>query len=152
MLQIRLVLPLAGDSLEHRIFSRKYLRIKPDVPVSGTVRIVRIGCRQTISGSAKVRVIDLSTGGARFASALRFPVDPKVTLQLAIVLEGTAYCLEGFISNRSGSGERGYEYGLCFNRPELSLRKVLIPVFARCVIRDNRHIIVLRPNDGSFSK
>lgn len=138
--------------MEHRIFSRKYLRIRPDVPVSGTVRIVRIGCRQTISGSAKVRVIDLSTGGARFASALRFPVDPKVTLQLAIVLEGTAYCLEGFISNRSGTGRKGYEYGFCFTRPEYGLRKVLIPVFARCVIRDNRHIIVLRPNDGSFSK
>ena len=152
MLQIRLVLPLAGDSLEHRTFSRKYLRIKPDIPVFGTIRIIRIGCRQTMSGSARVRIIDLSTGGARFASALKFPVNLKVILQLTLTLEGKTFCLEGFIANRSGSGERGYEYGLCFNRPELSLRKVLIPVFARCVIRDNRHIIVLRPNDGSFSK
>lgn len=137
--------------MERRVFSRKYLRIRPDIPVFGTVRIIRVGCRQTISGSAKVRIIDISPGGARFASALRFPVDSRVIIQLTLMLEGTSYCLEGYNTNRSGSSAKGFEYGFCFTKPETGLKKVLIPLFARSVIMQNRNIIVIRPNDDKRS-
>jgi hypothetical protein len=133
--------------LEQRAFSRKYLRIKPVTPVFGTIRIMRVGHRQTISGRAEVRIIDISPGGARFATALKFPVDPEVVLQLMVMLEGTSYCMEGSIVNRSGSGNRGFEYGFRFAKPEPRLKSVLMPIFARSVNMYNRQIIVIRPND-----
>ena len=41
------------------------------------------------------------SGGARFVSALMFPVDSDVILQLALVLEGTQFCMEGFVVSRT---------------------------------------------------
>lgn len=138
--------------MERRAFSRKYLRIKPDIPVIGTIGILHVGRRQTKSRQAKVRIIDISPGGARFATVLKFPVDPEVVLQLTVTLGGASYYMEGTIVNRSGSGDKVYEYGFCFTKPEIRLKSVLMPIFAKSVNMHNRYIIVISPNDSSFSK
>ena len=115
------------------------------------VRIVWVGCRQTVSNRAEVRMIDISPGGARFVSALMFPVDSDVILQLALVLEGTQFCMEGFVVSRTVIEGNEYEYGFCFSRPENRLKSVLVPVLGRTVNRNKRHIIVIMPCDGYYN-
>lgn len=142
----------AGGMVEEKEFTRKFLRIRPEVPLSGMIRIIRVGGRHTVSRQAKVRIIDISPGGVKFSSGLRFPIDAGVILQLSTELEGIHFCTNGFVVHRSGGGDKEYEYGFCFSEPLFRLKEVLIEIFARSVIRNNRHIIFIDPDAGNCDK
>ena len=142
----------AGDDLEQRVYSRKYLRIKPDTNLFGAVRIIEANGSPVISNSAKVRILDFSVGGVRFASKLKFPVGKRAVLELLLRLDDMDYRLEGFIVHSSRTQTHGYEYGFCFRKPELGLRRKLIAIFGKLLVRQGRYILLMKPNNGGSNK
>ncbi len=136
----------AGDTLESRAYSRKNLRIQPDKPLPGKVRIIQINGRQVSSNTAEVRILDICLGGVGFASILRFPAGNKVVLELKMTLEGMEYSFEGFIRHSRIKRPYGYVYGFCFIDPNAELRSALLQIFSRQMIRQGRHIIMLKPD------
>ena len=133
--------------MKKAIYSRRYVRIKPDFPVFGEIRIVRIEGRHVSSNSARVRLLDISCGGARFASVLKLPASKNVILELSIEYDDVKYRVEGYVTCYCNSGVKEYEYGYCFLRPEPRLRKVLINIFNSISARQDRYII-LRMSQG----
>ncbi|HEX2946473.1 MAG TPA: PilZ domain-containing protein [Clostridia bacterium] len=132
--------------MEHRAYSRRFFRIRPENPLFGTISIVRIGARRVFSNAARVRILDISPGGLRFVSSLKLPVDSSVILEAALVLGGLEYCLRGCIVHVIGSEVNEYEYGLKFPEPDPELRETLKKIFSRISVRQNRHIIVFKLN------
>lgn len=125
-------------------YTRKYLRINPDIPLYGKASIVSIGVKRVYTGTARVRILDISPGGLRFISSLRLPVDFSVILELSFKLNEKNYCLQGFIIHSCSTEVCEYEYGFCFLEPDLNLRASLNELFNRMSIRLNRCIVFLR--------
>jgi hypothetical protein len=130
--------------LEGRSYSRKYLRIGPEEPLYGTAGIVRVGARTVCTGSARVRILDISPGGLRFVSSLKLPADRQLILEIRFQLEGTNYCLQGYVTHYISSEVCEFEYGFCFSEPAAELRETLKKLFGRMLILSGRHIVILR--------
>jgi len=118
----------------------------------GTVRIIEANGTPVKSNSARVRVLDISVGGMRFASKLKFPVGRKIILEMLVKIDETDFRLKGFVVHRSRIQKYGYEYGLCFIRPEQRLRGELIAIFGKSLIRHGRYFILLNPDNESLNK
>lgn len=132
--------------MEPRVYVRKYMRIKPDLPLYAMAAIVRIGMRSVSSGTTKVRVSDISPAGLRFLSGLRFPEDPTVILELSLKLDGLLYSLQGCVVCRSISEAGEFEYGFRFLEPNFQLRETLKKAFCKISATQCRNIIILRMN------
>lgn len=130
--------------MESKVYTRKYLRIRPDPPLYGTVTIVRIGMRFVSSGAAGVRIPDISPAGLRFLSKLKIPVDPSVILDVTLKIDERRYSMQGRIVHRISSEAGEFEYGFNFFEPDLCLREMLKKTFCRILPTQNRNIIILR--------
>lgn len=139
-------MPVTGDRVEPKTYSRKFLRIKPESPLYGAVSIVRIGERRVYSGTARVRLLDISPGGLRFVSVLKLPADSLVILEVELNINGLQYCIQGRIVYSCSTEVNEFEYGFRFLEPNYDLRETLKIVFNRMSVRKNRRIIILKLN------
>ncbi len=130
--------------MEPRVYTRKHMRIKPNLPLYAKAAIVRIGTRAVCSRTTRVRVTDISPAGLRFLSRLRFPEDPKVILELSLRLEGLQYNEQGFVVRRISAEVGEFEYGFRFLDPNLHLRETLKKAFCRISASQYGNIINLR--------
>lgn len=130
--------------MEQKTYTRKYLRISPEMPLYGKAGIVTVGIRRVYTGTARVRILDISPGGLRFISSLRLPVDSSIILELSFKLDEISYCLQGFIIHYSSTEVYEYEYGFCFLEPDIKLKESLTKIFNRMSVRFNRRIFILR--------
>jgi hypothetical protein len=130
-------------------YSRRFLRIRPDPPIYGEIRIIRVGERHVLSNRARVRLLDISYGGARFVSVLKLPADSKVMLELTIKSDGTEYRFEGHVVSSLNTEVHEYEYGFCFIHPESRLRQLLLKIFSRISSKQDRYIVLRMPGGQS---
>lgn len=92
---------------------RKYVRLK--LPGTfGELSITAIGGYQVRSTSRRVLIYDISPGGLRFASGLRFPAKRKIRVMVKMAISGLFFETEGLIVWRRPS-ENLYEYGVVFD-------------------------------------
>ncbi len=91
---------------------RQYIRLKTE-GCFGELQIKAIGTHAISSNSRKVLVLDISPGGLRFASGLRFPANRKVRVAVLTTIMGIRFEAEGLIVWRK-SDENMYEYGVMF--------------------------------------
>lgn len=129
--------------MESRIYSRKFLRIRPDAPLYGTAKIISIGNRPVSTGTACIRIKDISCGGLRFVSMLKLPVDESVILQVAVNLNEMKFCLQGFIVHCSGSKAGEFEYGFRFLKPDFNLREMLKKKYCRIFALHGLNLFIL---------
>lgn len=130
--------------MEQKKYARKYLRINPDRPMFGTASIVQVGVKRVYTGSARVRILNLSPGGLRFVSSLRLPADNRVILEICFKLDDMEYCLKGCVVHSSCTEVREYEYGFRFLEPVENLREALKKLLNMMYVMSNRHIVILR--------
>ena len=122
-------------------YSRRFLRIKPYMPIFGEIRLVNAGGRPVVSNWARVRLLDISSGGVRFVSVLRLPIDTTVVIELSMDIEGKRHLVKGYIVRAFNTQVNGYEYGYCFLQQEPKLKHVLIKIFNTGAFRQGRYII-----------
>lgn len=130
--------------MEQRVYARKNLRIRPEQPLYGSVAVVRIGVKFVSSGEARVRIPDISTGGLRFLSRLKIPVDPSVILEMTLEIDDLRYSMQGRIVHRSNTEAGEFEYGFQFLEPNFCLRETLRKSFCKIFTTENKNIIILR--------
>ncbi len=130
--------------MEPRVYARKYMRIKPDLPLYAIASIVRIGMRSVSSGTTEVRIPDISPAGLRFLSRLSFPEDPTVILEMSLKLDGFRYSVQGCVVRRNCSEAGEFEYGFRFLEPNFHLRETLKKAFCRISASQCGNIIILR--------
>lgn len=96
---------------------RKYVRLK--VPGQfGELCITAIGSHRIKSNSRRVLVLDISPGGVRFLSGLRFPAKRKIRVCIKVTISGLCFEAEGLIVWRKAN-ENVYEYGVMFELTNL---------------------------------
>jgi len=136
----------AGDKIIMRLYKRKYLRIKPDFPLYGSLRIVGVGSKKVHTGTAKVRIIDISPGGLRFVSSLRFIADRRIMIEITFSIEEKEYCLTGWIVQGYNTEVNQYEYGVCFNQKDENLRESIKRLYRKIMVKMEKHIVLIRIN------
>lgn len=100
--------------MEH---SRQYIRLQ--VPGQfGELQISAIGGKRINSNSRKVLILDISPGGFRFLSGLKFPDAGRLRITMLTTLSGIRFEAEGTIIWRAAN-ENLYEYGVQFDITEL---------------------------------
>jgi|SRR5690606_8152483 hypothetical protein len=92
---------------------RKYVRLKLPGTI-GELSITAIGAYRITSNSRKVLVLDISPGGFRFASGLRFPARRKIRVSIRLPIAGAGFAAEGWIVWRKPN-ENVFEYGVEFD-------------------------------------
>lgn len=113
---------------------RKYVRLK--VPgLFGELQICAIGAHRISSNSRKVLVLDISPGGLRFMSGLKFPGKRKIRVIVTTVITGIRFEAEGLIVWRRPS-ENVYEYGVMFDITALH-RAFLIRMLNQLVLQQH---------------
>jgi hypothetical protein len=130
--------------VEQKKYARKYLRLNPDHPMFGTASIVQVGAKRVYTGSARVRILNISPGGLRFVSSLRLPVDDRVVLEICFEIDDLDYCLKGCVAHSIGTEVSEFEYGFRFREPDQNLREALKKLFNRMYVMSNRHIVIFR--------
>lgn len=130
--------------MSERTYGRKYMRIKPESPVFAEITIVCIGQSKVTTGTAKVRIIDLSPGGLSFVSPLNFPVDDRLLIEFSFTILDYTFKLTGNIIYKTCLEVNEYEYGFCFSEANEDLRSCLKKLFNNMCIRMNRHIVFLK--------
>ena len=130
--------------MEPRIYCRKYLRTTPDIPLYGSINITQVGLKHVRTGTAKIRILDISAGGLRFVSSLKFPADCSLIIQIVFTLNQVKFCLDGHIVHVSGTEVCEYEYGLCFTEPDRNLRESVKQLFYTKLSGQNRNMIIFR--------
>lgn len=138
--------PRQVRGMAERKYARKYLRIKPGNPLHADVAIVRVGRDAVRTGTARVRVLDISPGGLRFTSVLNLPVTESVLLELHFQLSGADYRMRGCIVHKNSPEVKEYEYGLRFLEPDGTLRISLRKLFGGVQVSLEKHIVILRFN------
>lgn len=128
--------------MRSEIYVRKFLRIRTRKPLCGSARIVRFDDKPVHTGIALVNIPEISPGGLKFISHLQMPASPSVILQISLMLNGTAHCIQGYIVHGRKNVGSGYEYGFCFLDPDKGLRDSLIKLFSERVHKMDRCIIV----------
>lgn len=130
--------------MEQKIYSRKFLRINPDLPLYGAATIVQVGLKKVYTGTARIRITNISPGGLRFVSSLRLPADRKVILEISLQLDGVSHSLQGYVVHCTSTEVNEYEYGFSFLKPDGNLREALKKLFSRIYVLSNCHIVILR--------
>lgn len=129
-----------------RTYGRKYFRIKPENPIFADLAIVYIGERQVATGTARVRVTDISPGGLRFLSPLNLPADNRVILELNFKLSDQRFKMQGYIVHKAAMEDDGFQYGFCFKQTDDDLKVCIKKLFNNMLLRMNKHIIILKLN------
>ena len=132
--------------MAERKYARKYLRIKPDVPICAEITIVQVGQDMVKTGSARVRVVDICPGGLKFTSVLNLPVNDCVCLELHFQVSDMSFRIKGYITHKSSTEIREYEYGFCFLDPDDTLRICLKKLLNNMYVRMEKYIVILRFN------
>lgn len=130
--------------MPERNYCRKYMRIKPESPVFADITIVRIGECKVVTGTARVRLTDLSPGGLRFVSPLSLPVDNRVLIELKFNMLEHTFKLNGHIVHKTGIEINEYEYGFSFTEADDELRSCLKNLFNNMIVRMNKHVVILK--------
>ncbi len=122
------------------------MRIKPESPIFADISIVCIGDKKVITGTARVRIADLSPGGLRFLSPLSLPADNRVLIELLFTVLDRTFKLNGHIVHKTAVEVNEYEYGFRFTQADAELRACLKQLFNNRFVRLNKHIVFLRFN------
>ncbi len=130
--------------MEQRVYTRKNLRIRPEQPLYGSVAIVQIGVKFVTSGEARVRIPDISSGGLRFLSRLKIPVNPSVILEMTLKFDDLSYSIQGRIVRRSNNEAGEFEYGFQFLGQSHCLRETLKESFCKIFCTKSKNTIILR--------
>lgn len=130
--------------MEQKLYKRKYMRIKPDMPLYGTLDIVDVRGKAVTTGKARIRILDICPGGLRFVSSLKFPVDSRVIMEISFAIEDSVYCICGYIVHSCGIEKHEYGYGFSFKEPDEYLKDSVRKLFTSMSVRSNRHIVILR--------
>ena len=130
--------------MPERNYSRKYMRIKPESPIFADIAIVCIGERKVITGTARVRLTDISPGGLRFVSPLNLPADDRVLIELKFTVLDHTFKLNGHIIHKTGIEVNEYEYGFSFTQADDELKACLKKLFNNMFVRLNKHIVFLK--------
>ena len=130
--------------MPERNYGRKYMRIKPESPIFADITIVRVGESKVVTGTARVRLTDLSPGGLRFVSPLSLPVDDRVLIELKFTVLEHTFKLDGHIIHKIGIEVNEYEYGFSFTEANEELRSCLKNLFNNMIVRMNKHIVILK--------
>ncbi len=130
--------------MEQKVYSRKFLRIKPDMPLYATACIVQVGANKVHTSTMTVRILDISQGGLRFESVLRLPADRKIILEMSLVLDLVSFCIQGTIVHSHRNKNEEFEYGFCFLEPSSDIRNSLIKMSGRMSAGLKRHIVIFR--------
>jgi len=77
---------------------------------------------------------------------LKLPADESVILQLVLNIDGTEFCLRGFIvhCNMNKAGE--FEYGFRFLKPDYNLREMLKRKYCRIFALHGSNMFILHLN------
>lgn len=132
--------------MNERSYARKYLRISPEIPMHAQIAIVQVGIRQVASGTARVRILDVSPGGLKFMSSLSLPAEKSIQLELYFRVMDQDFRLKGHIIYRTSTEASRYEYGFQFNEADGILRVCLRKLFNNMSVKMRRHIVILRLN------
>jgi len=132
--------------MDERNRGRRYLRIRPEIPIHADMTIVQVGNRKVGTGTARVRVSDISPGGLRFISSLNLPADKSVLIELKFRLAEQDFRLKGHIAHKCGTEVCQYEYGFCFVECNDTLRACLKRLFNNMTVKMRRQIVILRFN------
>lgn len=93
---------------------REYFRIQLKNALCSDIKIVKVKDTHVNTAKAQVLIDDISAGGVRFLSNLKFLPTPNVILQLETEVLGITLQLHGYIT-RNNEIEKGiYSYGLKF--------------------------------------
>lgn len=130
--------------MSERDYGRKYMRIKPESPVYAGITIVCVGQSKVMTGTARVRLADLSPGGLRFVSPLSLPVDNRVLIEFNFTILEHSFKLMGHIVHKNTIEADEYEYGFCYSEANEDLRTCLKKLFNNMCVRLNRHIVFLK--------
>lgn len=96
------------------INNREFFRIQLKNALCSDLMVVKVKDKHVKTGKAKVLIDDISAGGLRFISDLKFPPNSNVILQFETEILGKVLLLYGYIV-RNQEVEKGiYGYGLKF--------------------------------------
>lgn len=128
--------------MKDRVYKRRFYRIRPGRPLYSYVTIARIGRRRVNSHTLRTRVLDISPGGLRFQSDLRFPRHADMELRFEFAAEGQRLVFCGMIAYRLAT-DAGFLYGVEFvgKRPDLGR---LLQLFNGMSLNTKKHYIVFR--------
>lgn len=132
--------------MPERNYGRKYMRIRPDNPVYAGITIVCVGNSKVMTGTARVRLADLSPGGLRFVSPLSLPVDDRILIEFTFTILDHTFKLSGNIIHKNAIEVHEYEYGFCFSEADEDLLCCLKKLFNNMCVRQNKHIVFLKFN------
>jgi len=91
---------------------RQYIRLR--VPGHfGELKISAIGDHRINSNSRSVLILDISPGGLRFLSGLKFPGNRKIRVTVMTTISGIRFEADGLIVWRKVN-ENMFEYGVMF--------------------------------------
>ncbi|MFC4811419.1 PilZ domain-containing protein [Paenibacillus sp. GCM10023250] len=111
--------------------SREYIRIKVRGDVAMRIAVSSVFGENVQSGYTPVLLDDLSPGGLKFQTHLRFPVSKDYSLQAWISFGDWDFCLTGSLQWRRREENR-YVYGMAFvpnNKMNLALKDALLAYF-----------------------
>ena len=130
--------------MPERTYGRKYLRIKPENHIYADIAIVYVGERKVATGTARVRLTDLSPGGLCFISPLNLPADNRIILELNFTVLESRFELQGYIVHKTVMDEKEYRYGFCFKQADEDLKVCLRKLFNNMFVKINKHIVILK--------
>lgn len=96
-----------------RKYKRKYFRIKPCGISYNTLTISSYKGKKLKTGSAVIKLHNLSMGGLKFSSALNLPVGKELLLEFNMRVPGKVVKSKGYIVYRY-TGKDSYIYGVRF--------------------------------------
>ena len=99
---------------DNRQYTRKHIRLELHDAVMAQLRVVGLNGHPVHTPSRKVLLLDLSAGGARFATTLVLPSEAKWEVALRFALEGMPLEVKGAIV-WSDSEYHWREYGVAMN-------------------------------------
>jgi c-di-GMP-binding flagellar brake protein YcgR len=109
-------------------YKRAYYRLKPRNVLYSRMTISKIGLKPVKTRHTRVRLIDVSPGGLKFTSSLKFPVSSEVVLEFSICTIEDCLFLQGHIVYRNEKNRGTYIYGVCFDNIDKVTHKLLVRI------------------------
>lgn len=127
-------------------YKRRYFRIKPDRVLDAQMTISQIESKSIKTGFTSVRIINISPGGLRFSSELKFPVNPDVVLEFSIPVCERTIDIKGHVVYRTASDQFLFEYGVSFTQVDESMHMYLSNLFNNMTLRMQKMVVILKLN------
>ncbi len=112
----------------YRGYKRNYYRLKPRNVLYSKMTIRKVGLRPVKTHHTRVRLIDISPGGLKFSSGLKFPVSSEVILEFSICTIEDCVFMQGHIVYRNEKSRGTYVYGVCFDNIDESTHTMLVRI------------------------